>query len=137
MSAPERHQTSPGRQDAGLWATLAKTHAAGTILPAHGVLPAGAGGAVRIVCAPGRGARSDRVAADPAAGARALQRRVRPPHAAAGGVPAAAYAAAHALPAHPPADACQRRAAGRARAVAAGPPVAALAARTRGRGRDV
>src|SRR3989344_2458874 len=35
MSAPERHQTSPGRQDAGLWATLAKTHAAGTLLPAH------------------------------------------------------------------------------------------------------
>ena len=35
MSAPERQQTSPGRQDAGLWATLAKTHAAGTLLPAH------------------------------------------------------------------------------------------------------
>lgn len=35
MSTPERQQTSPGRQDAGLWATLAKTHAAGTLLPAH------------------------------------------------------------------------------------------------------
>ncbi|RZJ59637.1 MAG: AraC family transcriptional regulator [Acidovorax sp.] len=35
MSAPERQQTSPERQDAGPWATLAKTHAAGTRLPVH------------------------------------------------------------------------------------------------------
>jgi AraC-like DNA-binding protein len=35
MSEPESQQTSPSRQDAGLWATLAKTHAAGTVLPSH------------------------------------------------------------------------------------------------------
>lgn len=35
MSDPERHSPSPSRQDAGLWATLAKTHPAGTVLPRH------------------------------------------------------------------------------------------------------
>lgn len=35
MSEPESQQTSPIRQDHGLWAILAKTHAAGTVLPTH------------------------------------------------------------------------------------------------------
>ena len=35
MSEPESQQISPSRQDHGLWATLAKTHAAGTALPYH------------------------------------------------------------------------------------------------------
>lgn len=35
MSEPESLQTSPKRQDWGLWATLAKTHEAGTALPSH------------------------------------------------------------------------------------------------------
>jgi AraC-like DNA-binding protein len=35
MSEPESQQTSPKRQDADLWATLAKTHPAGIELPRH------------------------------------------------------------------------------------------------------
>jgi transcriptional regulator GlxA family with amidase domain len=35
MSEPERQQTSLKRHDSGLWATLAKTHSAGTALPRH------------------------------------------------------------------------------------------------------
>jgi AraC-like DNA-binding protein len=35
MSEPERQQTLPKRQNSGLWATLAKTHPAGTELPRH------------------------------------------------------------------------------------------------------
>jgi AraC-like DNA-binding protein len=35
MSKLERQQASPKRQDAGLWATLAKTHVAGAVLPWH------------------------------------------------------------------------------------------------------
>ncbi|HSV52247.1 MAG TPA: helix-turn-helix transcriptional regulator [Burkholderiaceae bacterium] len=35
MPKPDRQETSPKRQDAGLWATLARTHAAGSVLPRH------------------------------------------------------------------------------------------------------
>lgn len=35
MSTLESQQTSPSRQNYGLWATLAKVHAAGTVLPQH------------------------------------------------------------------------------------------------------
>lgn len=35
MPQPTRQTIAPTRQDAGLWATLAKTHRAGTLLPRH------------------------------------------------------------------------------------------------------
>lgn len=52
MSQPERQSLSPSRQDAGLWATLAKTHPAGTALPRHqhrrGQLVFATGGVLRV-----------------------------------------------------------------------------------------
>lgn len=35
MSQPDRHSPSPSRQEAALWATLARTHLAGAVLPRH------------------------------------------------------------------------------------------------------